>query len=148
MQGFFHQYLHLYRPLTKRLNELLAEFGLSYSLWQVIFYIEQNGPSQLASISAYYHIERPSITRVVQRLEEKKIVEQIPSKDKRGKSIQLTEYGQDTYRACREKITELEHSLLSDIPEEMKQSAFALFPQIREKLISYEEEKDESKIME
>lgn len=135
MQGFFHQFLHLYRPLTNRLNELLAEFGLSYSLWQVIFYIEKNGPSQLASISAYFTIERPSITRVVQRLEEKEIVEQVPGKDKREKTIQLTTYGEGVYRNCREKITELEYSVLGDIPEEVKQSAFDLFPEIRQHLL-------------
>ncbi|MDY0394566.1 MarR family transcriptional regulator [Virgibacillus halophilus] len=112
------------------------------------FYIEQNGSSQLASISAYYHIERPSITRVVQRLEEKQIVEQIPGKDKRGKSIRLTKFGLETYRICRKKITELEHSMLSDVPEEMKQNAFDLFPQIREKLITSEEDKREPKVME
>lgn len=136
MQGFFHQFLHVYRPLTNKLNELLAEFELSYSLWQVIFYVERFGPSQLASISAYFHIERPSITRVVQRLEEKKIVEQIPGKDKREKTIQLTKYGEDIYHSCREKITELEYSALEGIPEEAKQSAFDSFSEMRKNLIA------------
>lgn len=142
MQGFFQQYLLLYRPLTSKLNELLAEFELSYSLWQVIFYVKKNGPSRLASISAHFNIERPSVTRAVQRLEEKKLVEQIPGKDRREKSIQLTERGEEVYRACREKITDLEYSILQDIPEEAQQAAFDLFPKIRESLIARKENKN------
>ncbi|GAB4073721.1 transcriptional regulator SlyA [Barrientosiimonas marina] len=139
MQGFFQQFLRLYRPLTNKLNELLAEFGLSYSLWQVIFYIKNMGPSQLSSISAYFYIERPSVTRVVQQLEEKGLVEHVPGQDKRQKSIQLTEHGVAIYHACREKISELEHSMLADIPDETLQTAFDLFPEIRQNLIEKEE---------
>lgn len=141
MQGFFQQYLYLYRPLTSKLNELLAEFGLSYSLWQVIFYVKKSGPSQLASISDYFNIERPSVTRAVQRLEEKQLVEQIPGKDKREKSIQLTKRGEEVYYSCRAKITELEYSVFQDIPEEARQTAFDLFPKIRENLIARKERK-------
>lgn len=140
MQGFFHQYLSLYRPLTNKLNELLATFGLSYSLWQVIFYVEMNGPSQLASISDYFYIERPSVTRVVQRLEEKGLVEHIPGKDRREKTIRLTEHGEDVYHSCRKEITDLENHILADIPNEALQTAFDTLPAIREQLVATRKE--------
>ncbi|PKC51761.1 hypothetical protein RhiirA1_483046 [Rhizophagus irregularis] len=85
MEGFFRQYIRLYRPLITKLNELMSPYELSYSLWQVIFYIKNHGPSTLVDVSNYYEVEKPTITRRVHRLEELKLVEQIPGKDRREK---------------------------------------------------------------
>src|SRR5690625_7065241 len=112
----------VYRLLTSKLNELLGEYELSYSLWQIIFHVKNNGPSTLAAISDYFNIERPSVTRTVQRLEEKQIIKQIPGKNKREKMIQLTELGDDVYLSCREQITALENSVMKDIPKEDRKS--------------------------
>jgi len=45
-------------------------------------------------------------------LEEKLMVKVISSKDRRGKIIQLTEIGEELYKVCRKRITELEHNLI------------------------------------
>lgn len=131
MQGFFKRYISLYRSLINELNELLSEFGLSYSLWQVIYYLKHNGPSVLVDISIYYEVEKPTITRRVQRLEELNIVMGIPGKDKREKLIQLTESGEQVYQSCRKKITELEYFVMRDIPPEDQLVAFELLPKIK-----------------
>ncbi|WP_346931214.1 MarR family transcriptional regulator, partial [Clostridium sp.] len=91
MQGLFQRFFSLYRPLVSKLNELLGEYNLSYSLWQVIYYLKNNGPSSLVDIANYYNIEKPSVTRRVNSLEEKLMVRAISSKDKREKIIELTE---------------------------------------------------------
>lgn len=134
MQGFFKLYLSVYRPLITKLNGLLGEYDLSYSLWQVIFFVKNNGPSTLVDISSNYNIEKPSITRSVHRLEEKLLVKQIPGKDRREKIIQLTDSGEEIYQTCREKITELEYSIMKDIPENLQEAAFKIFPLIQENL--------------
>lgn len=133
----------LYRPLTSKLNELLGEYELSYSLWQIIFHVKNNGPSTLAAISDYFNIERPSVTRTVQRLEEKQIIKQIPGKNKREKMIQLTELGEDVYLSCREQITALENSVMKDIPKEELNAAYEVIPKIRENMIHQAGEKNE-----
>ena len=51
LEGFFQRYLRLYRPLITSLNELLSAYELSYSLWEVVFYIKNNGPSTLVDIA-------------------------------------------------------------------------------------------------
>ncbi|HLR69251.1 MarR family winged helix-turn-helix transcriptional regulator [Virgibacillus alimentarius] len=135
MQGFFQRYLLLYRPLTSKLNDLLKEYDLSYSLWQIIFYVKKKGPSTLVTISNYYHIEKPSITRSVHRLEKKELMEQIPGKNRREKIIQLTSKGEVVYQSCRERITRLENQVLKDIPEEELLAAFHFIPQIRDNLL-------------
>jgi|SRR5690625_1602387 len=143
MQGFFQRYLLLYRPLTSKLNELLGEYELSYSLWQIIFHVKNNGPSTLAAISDYFNIERPSVTRAVQRLEEKQIIKQIPGRNKREKLIQLTELGEAVYQSCREQITALENSIMEDIPKEELNAAYEVLPKIRENMIYQAGEKNE-----
>ena len=108
MEGFFQRYLRLYRPLITSLNELLSAYELSYSLWEVVFYIKNNGPSTLVDIANHYNVEKPTITRRVHRLEELQMVKQIAGQDRREKIIQLTELGEEVYKACRKKITNLE----------------------------------------
>ena len=138
MQGFFQCFLALYRPLISKLNELLSEYELSHSLWQVILYLKNNGPSALIDISNYYNVEKPSITRRVQRLEKMCIVKEIPGKDKREKIIQLTDVGEEVYQSCRQKITELEYSVMKDTPKEEQMAAFRLLPKIKKNILEGE----------
>jgi MarR family transcriptional regulator, transcriptional regulator for hemolysin len=144
MEGIFRQYLAVYRPLITRLNQLLEPHGLSYSLWQVIFYIEREGPSTLVEISNYYEVEKPSITRRVHRLEEQGLVEQIPGKDRRVKVIRLTETGASVYRECREKISRLEREVMEGIGQGEQELLHRLLPEVRKNLLRKGEIGDEA----
>lgn len=134
MEGFFQRYLSLYRPLISKLNELLSDHGLSYSLWQVIFYLNNNGPSTLVEIANYYNVEKPTITRRVHRLEEMQIIKPIPSEDRREKIIQLTDLGKEIYRTCRIKITDLENHVMEGITKEEQLAAYHIFPKLQENI--------------
>jgi MarR family transcriptional regulator, transcriptional regulator for hemolysin len=144
LEGIFRQYLAVYRPLITRLNQLLEPHGLSYSLWQVIFYIEREGPSTLVEISNYYEVEKPSITRRVHRLEEQGLVEQIPGKDRRVKVIKLTETGAAVYRECREKISGLEREVMEGIGQGEQELLHRLLPEVRKNLLRKGEIGDEA----
>ncbi|NYE05727.1 DNA-binding MarR family transcriptional regulator [Bacillus niacini] len=143
MEGFFQRYLSLYRPLITKLNELMSTYELSYSLWQVIFYIKNNGPSTLVDIANQYNVEKPTITRRVQRLEDLQIVKQIPGMDKREKVIQLTEVGEEIYQACRNKITALEISIMDDIALEDQMILFQTLPKIQANIMKGDGSKSE-----
>ncbi|MFP7295596.1 MarR family winged helix-turn-helix transcriptional regulator [Neobacillus niacini] len=143
MEGFFQRYLSLYRPLISRLNDLMSTYELSYSLWQVIFYIKNNGPSTLIEIANQYNVEKPTITRRVQRLEDLQIVKQIPSTNKREKVIQLTELGDEIYQVCRIKITELENSVMEGIAKEDQMITFHTLPKIQENIMKGDGSKSE-----
>ena len=138
MEGFFQRYLRLYRPLITSLNELLSAYELSYSLWEVVFYIKNNGPSTLVDIANHYNVEKPTITRRVHRLEELQIVKQIAGQDRREKIIQLTELGEEVYKTCRKKITNLEIRVMEGIGKEEKEAVFHTLPKIQEKMINKE----------
>jgi MarR family transcriptional regulator, transcriptional regulator for hemolysin len=143
LEGFFQRYLSLYRPLITKLNELMSTYELSYSLWQVIFYIKNNGPSTLVDIANQYNVEKPTITRRVQRLEDLQIVKQIPGMDKREKVIQLTEVGEEIYQACRNKITALEISIMDDIALEDQMILFQTLPKIQANIMKGDGSKSE-----
>lgn len=136
LEGFFRRFLRVYRPLITNLNELLAPYHLSYSLWEVIFYVKNFGPSTLVEVSSYFNVEKPTITRRVYRLEELKMVEQIPSKDRREKIIQLTKLGEEIYQGCRVKITELENEVMNDIPNDEQVVVFQILPRIQSHLMN------------
>nr|WP_106783122.1 MarR family transcriptional regulator [Lysinibacillus timonensis] len=138
MEGFFQAYLKLYRPLITSLNELMIPYELSYSLWQVIYYIQNNGPTTLVDISNYYEVEKPTITRRVHRLEELQLIAQIPGKDRREKKIQLTPHGKEIYKALRKKITELEKSTMEGIAQQEQQITFQTLPKIQNNLMNKE----------
>jgi MarR family transcriptional regulator, transcriptional regulator for hemolysin len=113
----------------------MSTYELSYSLWQVIFYIKNHGSSTLVDISNYYQVEKPTITRRVHRLEELEIVKQIPGKDRREKIIQLTERGEQIYMECRKKITDLEHSMMDGINQEEQITTFNTLPKIKKNIM-------------
>jgi MarR family transcriptional regulator, transcriptional regulator for hemolysin len=121
----------------------MSAYELSYSLWQVIFHIKSNGPSTLVDIANKYNVEKPTITRRVQRLEDLQMVKQIPGLDKREKVIQLTELGEQIYQACRKKITELEISVMHGIANEEQMITFQTLPKIQENIMKGDGTKNE-----
>ncbi len=143
MEGFFQRYLGLYRTLITSLNELLSAYELSYSLWQVVFYIKNNGPSTLVDIANQYNVEKPTITRRVHRLEELQLVKQIAGQDRREKIIQLTVLGEEVYQACRKRITDLEFTIMDGIAKEEQEVVFHTLPKIQENFKKKEGDKIE-----
>lgn len=143
MEGFFQRYLSLYRKLITELNALMGPYELSYSLWLVLYYVKNNGPSTLVEISNYYEVEKPTITRRVQRLEELQMVEQIPGKDKRERVMSLTTLGEEVYQECRRKITDLEYCIMEGISENEQMATFQTLPKLKENIMKSEGNKCE-----
>ncbi|WP_338448099.1 MarR family transcriptional regulator [Niallia oryzisoli] len=113
--SFFHQHLQFSRSFTKKLNEQLASVGLYHSQWMIVYYLKQFGASTLVEISQYNDVEKPTITRTVNRLDEMQLIEKVPSKDKRERKIQLTEKGNFVYEEALKVVEEFENKLLEEI---------------------------------
>lgn len=138
LEGFFQHYLRLYRPMINSLNEILSPYNLSYSLWQVIYYIKQNGPTPLVDIAKRYNVEKPSITRRVNALEKLKLIEKKESRDRREKIIQLTPLGEEIYSSCRKNITEFERTFLGNLSENELQQFFQTLSKLQQQFNSKE----------
>ncbi|MFD1413273.1 MarR family winged helix-turn-helix transcriptional regulator [Oceanobacillus jeddahense] len=134
MEGLFRNYIRIHRQLMKHLNDLLEKYQLSYSLWQVIIYLEESGKSTLVDISNYYQVEKPSITRRVHRLLEAGLIKEVPSANRREKIIELTSEGKRVYQVCRKEITALEHHVSKGLTEEEQQTAFQFLMKIQDNI--------------
>ncbi|MFF2591366.1 MarR family winged helix-turn-helix transcriptional regulator [Peribacillus butanolivorans] len=132
--GFFHHNLQFSRSFTKKLNEQLAKVNLFHSQWLIIYYLNQYGCSTLVEISNYLDVEKPTVTRTVNRLEERKLIEQIPGKDKRERRIQLTESGERTYQEAKKVVEEFELQLMSGLAEEDRETTLRTLLFLKEKL--------------
>lgn len=112
---FFHQFLQVSRIFTKKLNEQLSNINLYHSQWSVIYYLNMTETATLVEISNYFDVEKPTITRTVNRLEELGLIEQIPGKNKRERRIQLTDAGVQKYIEGQKIVDEFEYKIMNDI---------------------------------
>lgn len=134
LQTFFHQQMQFSRSFTKKLNEVLAESGLYHSQWQIANYLKHNGPATLVEISNYLDVEKPTITRTVDRLAKRRLIAEIASQDKRERKIQLTEEGQKVYREARTAVDAFEQYLIEGISDADKETAIRTIQAIKAKL--------------
>lgn len=134
-RDFFHQFLLLYRPFENHLNIELAKHDLYRAQWSILFYLFNNGSSTLVELSHYQSVEKPTVTRTINRLEELGYVGQLPSKDKREKRIHLTSLGKEIYAKVRITIDAYEESILKGIAEEDQLKAIQLMGEIRQNIL-------------
>jgi len=113
----FHTLHQLSRHLTNKLNEVLKPMGLYGSQWAVIFVLKKKGSLTQKELCDYLFVEAPPMTRTIQRLVKQGYVRQVPGQDKREKHIQLTDEAIQEYPKWEQAVTELNQSLLRDIPE-------------------------------
>ncbi|MEH6949653.1 MarR family transcriptional regulator [Bacillus sp. JJ634] len=138
-QKFFHQFTLLYRPFENKLNILLSQHQIQRAQWTILYYLSLNGSITLVELSNYLSVEKPTVTRTINRLEELGYVEQIPSKDKREKRIQLTELGKEVYKHVRITIDQFEKDILKGISEQEQLNAIHIMKEIHNNLIEWED---------
>ena len=125
----------LYRPFENRLNVHLAEHQLYRAQWSILYHLENIGPSTLVELSNYMSVEKPTVTRTINRLEELGYVEHIPGKDKREKRMQLSESGKQVYKDVRVTIDRYEQEILEGITEQEQIEAIRVMEEIRKNII-------------
>ncbi|MFJ3388037.1 MULTISPECIES: MarR family winged helix-turn-helix transcriptional regulator [unclassified Lysinibacillus] len=93
-QEFFNQYRLMYRPFINLVNEQLGKYQLYSSQWALLRLLMDKGPHTFVDIANFMFIEKPSVTRLVQKLVELGYVETVAGRDKREKLVQLTVNGE------------------------------------------------------
>ncbi|WP_409305937.1 MarR family winged helix-turn-helix transcriptional regulator [Peribacillus sp. SCS-155] len=140
-QKFFHQLLLLYRPFENRLNVLLGKHQIQRAQWTILYYLSNFGAATLVELSHYQGVEKPTITRTINRLEELGYVGQVPSQDKREKRMQLTEQGRTVYKHVRETIDQFEQGILKGISEGEQLEVIRIMGEIRKNVLDQGERK-------
>lgn len=134
-QKFFQQLLLMYRPFENRLNMHLNKHHLYRGQWTILYYLSNFGSATLVELSDYQNVEKPTVTRTINRLEELGYVEHVPSKDKREKKMQLTELGRKVYKDVRLTIDQYEQDILKGISEKEQLEAIRIMGVIRNNII-------------
>lgn len=84
-QAFFHEYRMMYRPFINKLNVYLASHQLYSSQWAILRLLISEKSLTLVEISNSLNVEKPTTTRMIQKLIELGYVTTVPGKDKREK---------------------------------------------------------------
>lgn len=121
-----HTLHQISRNLTNKTNEALKPFGLYNAQWSVIFVLKIKHSLTQKELCEYLSVEAPPLTRTIQRLVKQGYVRQVQGKDKREKHIQLTEAAIKEYPKWEKAITDLNESLLVNIPEASQSELSAL----------------------
>ncbi|MEH7384914.1 MarR family transcriptional regulator [Bacillus sp. JJ1521] len=125
----------MYRPFESRLNTELGKHQLYRAQWSIMYYIVNFGSPTLVEISNYLSVEKPTVTRTINRLEELGYVEHIPGKDKREKRMQLTDLGQKVYIDIRKTVDEFEQEIIRGVSDKELLEAARVMKTIRDNLI-------------
>lgn len=127
----------LYRPFENQLNIQLSKHQLHRAQWTILYYLANYGSAALIELAKYQGVEKPTITRTINGLEDMGYVGPIPGKDKREKRIQLTESGRMLYKEVRITIDQFEGDILKGIPEEDQQKYIELMGEIRNNILMW-----------
>lgn len=103
------------RLFSQEINTLLEPMGLNYSLWQVLYLIHHYQVRTALDIAHDLGVSKPSISKRIQVLLDKQLIEQIESQDKRQKLLQLTAMGLAHFQQCVQIIDARERELLSPL---------------------------------
>ncbi|MFS0577093.1 MarR family transcriptional regulator [Sporosarcina sp. 179-K 3D1 HS] len=114
----FYEYAMLHRPYMNQLNAQLALFHLSVPHWLIMRVLYHEGDHTISQLSEKRNVEKPTTTKMVQRLEELQLVEARSGSDRRMRNIHLTEQGREVSRQVEEKLSRYQEKLLEGVSEE------------------------------
>ncbi|MGE7674320.1 MarR family winged helix-turn-helix transcriptional regulator [Lysinibacillus sp. NPDC094403] len=116
-QEFFNQYRLMYRPFINLVNVQLEKYQLFSSQWALLRLLMDKGPHTFVDIANFMFIEKPSVTRLVQKLVELGYVETVAGRDKREKLIQLTANGEEIVQEIKAQLKPFFEQALAGVSE-------------------------------
>ncbi|QCR30872.1 MarR family winged helix-turn-helix transcriptional regulator [Lysinibacillus sp. SGAir0095] len=131
----FDSYRDLYRPYVNSVNNRLAKHQLYTSQWVVLRLIKIRKSCTLAELAKETRVEKPSVTRIIQKLIELGYVEITAGDDKREKIVQLTLLGFEVYTSIEQELSTYLNELTEGINKADLRIARDVLSQILEKLL-------------
>ncbi|TDQ37186.1 MarR family winged helix-turn-helix transcriptional regulator [Aureibacillus halotolerans] len=113
-----HQLNQKTRLIQRNVNEVLAQHQLYHSQWLILFYLSQFGSTTQRGIADYLHVEPPTITRTIARLQEMGWVSRVPGNDRREWVVSLTPEAQLKLPAVEADVMAFEQTFLRHLSKE------------------------------
>jgi DNA-binding MarR family transcriptional regulator len=118
------------RMMSDEINTLLLPYRLNYSLWQVLFVIQQRNGCTSIEIADYLNVSKPSIAKRIHSLMQLNVLQHIETDDKRKKMLVLSPCGEQLFCKCAETIDQFEQNLIQHFDAELLQTSSNLLQQI------------------
>lgn len=134
LREIVRQFVFVGKPVTRRLDGVIENYGLTLARWRVLDYIKRSKTCTLVEISRYLSIKKPSVTRTVDFLEKKKLIEEINGKDKRERRVRLTDSGKKLFTTCRSSLNKAEKEIFRDISDEEQKILLRLLVTIQKNM--------------
>ncbi|MBU8788966.1 MULTISPECIES: MarR family winged helix-turn-helix transcriptional regulator [Bacillus] len=132
-RAIIHQINQSARMLSKKTNEQLEAYGLFGAQWSILYCLHTYGPMTQKDIWSYLHVEAPTVTRTISRLEKNGWVQRIQGEDKREKVVKMTDEAAVKYDEIQLKIKEFEEEMLSGFDDKDKKT----FQRLLHQLLTY-----------
>lgn len=129
-QDLLHLLNQRVRYINKKLNERLQEHGLYNSQWSIMYYLYKNGTKTQKEIMNYFHVNAPTITRTVKRMEENGWVSRVEGQDRRERYIELTKEAKEKYKKIENTVSIHDEEILINLSEKEKEALFEMLLKI------------------
>lgn len=131
----FDSYRDMYRPYINAVNSRLAKHQLHTSQWVVLRLVKLKQSCTQAEIARETRVEKPSVTRIVQKLVDLGYVGTTQGDDKREKYVKLTQKGNEVYEQLQKELSLYLEGLTDGISEEDLKTARNVLHQIFQNII-------------
>ncbi|WP_042148695.1 MarR family winged helix-turn-helix transcriptional regulator [Paucisalibacillus sp. EB02] len=129
-QDLLHLLNQRVRYINKKLNESLQQHGLYNSQWSIMYYLYKNGTKTQKEIMNYFHVNAPTITRTVKRMEENRWIRRVEGQDRRERYIELTTEAKDKYKEIENTFSIHEEKVLFNLSEQEKEILLKLLQKL------------------
>ena len=101
------------------MDDKFRPLGVTDASWRALFYLEQEGDGvQQKELARAMGIEGPSLVRLLDNLQAKKLIERKPSpEDRRSNTIHLTAASRVQLEALHHTAGEVRQNILSDVSD-------------------------------
>ena len=132
LEFYFIDTINLWR---NKLDDLAKEYELSRLERRILVYIGRNPGIRQADLALIMDVEPQSLTRSLENMEQKKwLQKQDDNKDKRAKSLHLTEQGESKLQDAFKISERIRPKVLKDIAEDEKMLLTRVLKQLRKNL--------------
>jgi MarR family transcriptional regulator, organic hydroperoxide resistance regulator len=128
----FHLLMHTGKLLEDRVRAGLSAGGIHHGQGRVLCAIARNGELSQIEIAHGLHIERATVTNMVQRMEKSGLIERTPDpEDQRVMKVRLTPDGKHAEACVRKVWDKIEREIRKSVPDNQLGLAGDLLTQIR-----------------
>ncbi|MCB1646617.1 MAG: MarR family transcriptional regulator [Pseudomonadales bacterium] len=116
------------------MDDVFRPMGVTDATWRTLFYLEQQGNGiQQKDLAHVMGIERPSLVRLLDQLEQKQLIERKPSPvDRRGKTVHLTAAAHELLSELHDAAGQVRARILHNINNEELDICISVFSRMLE----------------